>query len=59
MSDKKASKEYEGTYCPFRPAMKCIEGYCMFYRKGNRLQSASCWIKDGFVGLARTWEIRE
>jgi len=63
MSDKKVSKEYEGMYCPFRQsniqALKCLEEYCMFYRKESLVQNASCWIKDGFVGLARTWEIRE
>jgi len=42
----------------------CQEEKCMFFRKGytttnGRGQSDSCWIKDGFVGLARTWEIKE
>jgi len=44
--------------------LKCIGEYCMFFRKGYRTTdgrgpSDSCWIKDGFVGLARTWEIKE
>jgi len=35
----------------------------MFFRKGytttsDRRKVDSCWIKDGFVGLARTWEIK-
>ena len=45
----------------------CQEEKCMFYRKGytgrkgynGRGQADSCWILDGFVGLARTWEIKE
>jgi len=41
----------------------CQEEKCMFFRKGytttsDRGKVDSCWIKDGFVGLARTWEIK-
>ena len=56
-------EKYEGKYCPLRQSnvqsLKCLEGLCMFYRKGHRVRSDSCWIKDGFIGLARTWEIKE
>lgn len=35
----------------------CVKEKCMFFRKKNNYHS--CWILDGFIGLARTWEIRE
>ena len=58
-----SDKEHVGKYCPLRQsdiqALKCLEEYCVFYRKGNRMRSDSCWIKDGFLGLAMTWEIKE
>lgn len=69
MSDKeKKDEDYHGKYCPFRmstiQALKCLKEYCMFFRKGysttnGRGRNDSCWIKDGFIGLARTWEIKE
>lgn len=61
-------EEYKGKYCPIRQSniqpLRCIEEYCMFFRKGysttnGRGRKDSCWILDGFVGLALTWEIKE
>jgi hypothetical protein len=58
-----SEKDYHGKYCPLRQsnvqALKCIEEYCMFYRKGDLRRSDSCWIKDALIGIARTWEIKE
>jgi len=49
-------------YCPIRD-FTCTND-CRFYRKGytttnGRGQKDSCWILDGFEGLARTWEMKE
>jgi len=51
---------------PICPIMSqyCKDKHCMFFRKGytttnGRGQKDSCWILDGFIGLVRTWEIKE